>query len=111
MAMDISSPKPWLWLFVPRSEALHCFSESFLVVTEDSTGHLARNRPNESQRHVPDINNFEMRLFSEQKSTAYLNVFVERKIIGSSFLLFIIPDEEQRNRKIKLLFLIPMPIC
>ena len=43
MAMDISSPKPWLWLSVPRSEALHYFSESFLVVTEDSTGHLARN--------------------------------------------------------------------
>lgn len=70
---------------------------------------LPATRPNESQRHVPDINNFEMRLFSEQRNIAYLNMFVERKIIGSSFLLFIIPDEEQRNRKIKLLSLIPMP--
>lgn len=52
---------------------------------------LPATRPNESQRHVPDINNFEMRLFSEQKSTAYLNVFVERKIIGSSFHKAFIP--------------------
>ena len=111
--------KKWQWtylrpspdcgsLFPDRKPSIISVSR-FLWWRKTVQDTLPATRPNESQRHVPDINNFEMRLFSEQRSTAYLNVFVERKIIGSSFLLFIIPDEEQRNRKIKLLSLIPYP--